>query len=320
MRAIVVRRHGGPAELGLESMSEPDPQPGHVRIRVLRAGVNFADTERRSGLHQDRRLPFVPGLEAAGVVEKAGDAAHAGLVGQRVAVMTDACYAEATIARADDLMRLPDSVTWDQAAAFPIQGLTAYHALHDVARVRAGETVLVHAAAGGVGQWLVQLAVRAGARVFGTCSTPAKAETVRALGAAAAFLYGPDVLRALLEATGGRGMDVVLDSVGRDTQATSLSALAPFGRLVHFGTASGRPAPIDVEDLYEKSIQVGAYWLRTPLPAGLARSAAQTLLEGLGRGTLQAPVAAVLPLEQAAAAHAALESRQTQGKLLLRTE
>jgi NADPH2:quinone reductase len=316
---MVVRRHGGPEELALELMDEPEPAAGDVRIRVARAGVNFSDTERRSGRHPDRRLPFVPGLEAAGVVDKAGSAIHAGLVGRRVAVLAEACYAEATTARVADLMHLPDSVAWDQAAAFPIQGLTAYHALHTVARVRAGEIVLVHAAAGGVGHWLVQLAVQAGARVFGTCSTPAKAETVRGLGATA-FLYGPDVLPAVLEATGGRGADVVLDSVGRDTQETSLAVLAPFGRLVHFGTASGPPAPFDVEDLYEKSIQVGAYWLRTPLPAGAARAAVQALIDGLARGTLHAAVASVLPLERAAEAHAALESRQTQGKLLLRTE
>jgi NADPH2:quinone reductase len=237
-----------------------------------------------------------------------------------VAVIAQACYAETAIARVAGLFPLPDAITWDQAAAFPIQGLTAYHALHQAARVRPGETVLVHAAAGGVGQWCVKLAALAGARVLGTCSTPGKVDVVRALGAADAFLYGPGVLPGVLERTAGRGVDVVIDSVGRDTQATSLAALAPFGRLVHIGTASGRPAPIDAEDLYDRSLQVGAFWLNTPVDPDVRQAAARTLLEGLERGTLRAPSVTVHALEQAALAHAALESRGTQGKLLLRVE
>jgi NADPH2:quinone reductase len=165
----------------------------------------------------------------------------------------------------------------------------------------------------------VQLARRAGARVFGTCSSAAKAETVRSLGAEGAFEYAT-AMDALLARTDGRGVDVVLDSVGRDTEPISRAVLAPFGRLVYFGTASGPPAPIDVEDLYERSIQVGAFWLRTPLPPDVARAAADDLLDGLAHGTLRAPTATVHPLEDAAAAHAALESRRTQGKLLLAME
>jgi NADPH2:quinone reductase len=215
-------------------------------------------------------------------------------------------------------MPLPDALTWEQAAAFPIQGLTAHHALHTAARLRTGESVLVHAAAGGVGQWCVQLAVRAGARVFGTCSTPRKIEIVRGLGAEDAFLYGPGVVASLRERTGGRGVDVVLDSVGRDTQKTSLEALAPFGRLVHYGSASGDPRPVDIDDLYDKSIQVGAFWLRTPPPPGSARAAVSALVEGLASGSLRTPEITVFPLAEAAEAHRALESRGTQGKLLLR--
>ena len=198
-----------------------------------------------------------------------------------------------------------------------MQGLTAYHALHDAARVRAGETVLVHAAAGGVGTWLVRLARRAGARVLGACSSEAKAERVRALGADHAFVT-ERALAHIGELTGGRGVDVVLDSVGRDTRALSLAALAPFGRLVCFGDASGAPAPFDPEELYDRSLQVGTYWLRTTHPAAVRARAVDALLGGIADGSLPVPETTVYPLAEAAAAHRALESRASRGKLLLR--
>jgi NADPH:quinone reductase len=318
VKAVVVRRFGGPEVLALEDVREPQPAAGEVRIRVALAGVNFTDAERRAGLNPEVALPWIPGTEAAGVVDAAGPEADASLIGRRVAAITGSCYAEATLARVDQLMPLPDAVGWEAGAAFAVQGLTAYHLLHTAARVRSGESVLVHAAAGGVGSWCVQLARQAGARVFGACSTADKAGIARALGADEAFVYGPGLAAALRERTGGRGVDVVLDSVGRDTQEASLAALAPFGRLVHYGTASGRPAPIDVEDLYERSLQVGAYWLRTVHPPEAVRRAVAALLEGLADGSLRAPALTVVPLADAAAAHQALESRQTHGKILLR--
>jgi NADPH:quinone reductase len=318
VKAIVVSRHGGPEVLVLQPVPEPQPGPGQARIRVAIAGVNFTDTERRRGLHARKDLPWIPGIEVAGVVEAIGDGVDPSLLGRRVAAITESGYAEKNVVEAADLMLLPDALTWEQAAAFPIQGLTAHHVLHTAARLRSGESVLVHAAAGGVGQWCVRLAAKAGARVFGTCSTPRKVEIVRALGAEEAFLYGPDVVAALRERTGGRGVDVVLDAVGRDTQKTSLEALAPFGRLVHFGSASGAPEPVNVDDLYEKSIHVGAFWLRTPQPPDVAQAAVRALLEGLVSGSLRAPPTTELPLAAAADAHRVLESRGTEGKLLLR--
>jgi NADPH2:quinone reductase len=318
VRAIVVRRHGGPEVLVVEEAPEPQPGPGQVRIRVAMAGVNFTDTERRQGRHALKGLPWIPGIEVAGVVEAIGDGVDPSLLDRRVAAITESGYAEKTVAEAADLMLLPEALTWQQAAAFPIQGLTAYHLLHTAARLRAGESVLVHAAAGGVGQWCVQLAVRAGARVFGTVSTRRKVEIVRALGAEDAFLYGPDVVPSLRDRTGGRGVDVVLDAVGRDTQKTSVEALAPFGRLVHFGSASGDPELVNVDDLYDKSIQVGAFWLRTPQPPAVAQAAVSALLDGLVRGSLRTPETREFPLTDAAEAHRALESRDTEGKLLLR--
>ncbi len=316
MKAIVVRRTGAPDVLALEDWPVPEPGAGQVRIRVAMVGVNFTDGEGRRGL-SPKTLPWIPGIEAAGVVEALGDGVDASWRGRRVATIRGPTYAEAILAGVGDLTPLPDGVTWEQAAAFPIQGRTAYHMLHSAARVRAGETVLVHAAAGGTGSWCVQLGARAGARVFGACSTAAKVDAARAFGAEDAFVYGPDLAERIRERTCGRGVDVVLDSVGRDTQEASLAALAPFGRLIHFGTASGAPALVDVERLYDKSIQVAAYWLLTPHPPEAVRAATTTLLGGLADGSLRAPVTGVYPLAEAAAAHSALESRASHGKLLL---
>jgi NADPH2:quinone reductase len=317
MKAIVVRRTGGPDVLALEDSRVPEPGAGEVRIRVVMVGVNFTDGEGRQGL-SPKTLPWIPGIEAAGVVDALGDGVAPSWRGRRVAATGRSTYAEAIVAGVGDLMPLPDGVTWEQAAACPIQGSTAYHMLHSAVRIRAGETVLVHAAAGGTGSWCVQLAVRAGARVFGACSTAAKVDAARAFGAEDAFVYGPDLAERIRARTGGRGVDVVLDSVGRDTQEASLAALAPFGRLIHFGTASGAPALVDVERLYDKSISVGAYWLLTPHRPAAVRAATATLLGGLADGSLRAPVTRVYTLAEAAAAHQALDSRASQGKLLLR--
>jgi NADPH2:quinone reductase len=317
MKAIVVRRTGGPEVLGLEDWPVPEPGRGQVRIRVVMVGVNFTDTEGRRGL-SPKTLPWIPGTEAAGVVEALGEGVDRSWLGLRVATTSRPSYAEAILAGTNDLIPLPDAISWEQAAAFPIQGLTAFHLLHSAARLRAGESVLVHAAGGGVGSWCVQLAAQAGARVFGVCSTTAKAEAARALGAEDAFLYGPAMAEQVRERTAGRGVDVVLDSVGRDTQQASLAVLAPFGRLIHFGTASGPPALVDVESLYDRSIQVGAYWLLTPHSPEAVRAGRATLLRGLADGSLRVSVTGIYPLAQAAVAHRALELRGTQGKLLLR--
>jgi NADPH2:quinone reductase len=240
--------------------------------------------------------------------------------GDRVAYAGGApgSYAQVRVMAADRLLRLPAGIDDRQAAAMMLKGMTVRYLVRKTYPVKAGETVLVHAAAGGVGSWCVQLAARAGARVFGACSSAAKVAAARALGAEDAFVYGRDLAERIRARTGGRGVDVVLDSVGRDTEEASLAALAPFGRLIFFGTASGPPALVDVERLYDSSIQVGAYWLLTPHPPEAMRAATATLLGGLADGSLRLPITGVYPLAEAAAAHRALESRASQGKLLLR--
>jgi NADPH2:quinone reductase len=201
-------------------------------------------------------------------------------------------------------------------AALPLQGLTAWGVVHLAARLEPGQSVLLHAAAGGVGRLALQLAQRAGARVFGTGSTPAKRAEIERLGATA-LPYGEGLAEQVRALTGGRGADVVLDSVGRDTQAASLAALAPFGTLVFFGEASGAPSPVAIDDLYRGSQRVGAFGLDlAAAPARYAQARAQ-LAAALCDGSLSLAIAKVYALERAGEAHAALEGRGTIGKLLL---
>jgi NADPH2:quinone reductase len=211
---------------------------------------------------------------------------------------------------------LPDALDDITAAAIPQQGLTAWFLVHRAARVRAGQIVLIHAAAGGVGLLAVQLARRAGARVLGTISGEHKASAVEEAGGEP-LLYGDDLADRVRERTGGRGVDLVLDSIGLPTQAASMASLAPFGELVYFGDAGGMPAPFYPDVLYRRSLKVSAFRLDTPLdPAALAK-ARHELVAGALDGTLRFRIERTLPLAQASEAHRLLESRRTIGKIVL---
>jgi NADPH:quinone reductase len=321
MRAIVVTSLGGPEVLQLGEAPRPTPGPGQVLIRVHRSGVNFSDTERRSGVYRKPSLPWIPGSEGAGVVEEIGDGADPGLRGRRVAFWAmppavSGAYAEYAVAPQEVLFLLSDRVSFDQGAALPQQGLTAYGVVRFGAGIREGQTVLLHAAGGGVGLIALQLARSAGARVLGTVSTAEKSEAVRSLGGEP-LLYGDDLLERVLAMTEGRGVDVVLDSVGRATQEISLAALAPYGHLVCYGDASGFPPPIDPDRLYERCLKVSAYTLRLDFHPEAWRDARQDLLRQVEEGRLRLTVSRVLPLAEAAEAHRLLESRRVVGKLLL---
>jgi NADPH2:quinone reductase len=315
---VLVHKLGGPEVLTHGQCPLPEPDRGQVRVRVRAAGINFADTEKRRGLYMAVDLPWIPGHEGAGVVEALGLDVEAHWLGRRVVFLGQATYAQQALADVDTLVELPDALSYEQAAALPVQGLTAYHLLFTVGRVRPGERVLVHAAAGGVGLLAVQLARRAGARVWGSVSSEVKVPLVRALQPDGVFLYGPALEAGIRAATDGAGVDLVLDSVGLDTQAQSLALLAPFGRLIHFGTASGAPRPLDPDRLYERSLAVGAYWLRTPHPPELQRQALANLVAWLADGSLCLPALEVLDWQHVSDAHARLETRRTMGKLVLR--
>jgi NADPH:quinone reductase len=319
MKAVRIHEFGGPEVLRLDDVPEPTAGAGEVLLRVRAAGVNFSDTESRRGVSASRvLLPAILGLEAAGVIAAVGTGVNPALRGLRAVGLARESQAELVRMTASEVVLLPDAVDFDVGAALPVQGLTAYHLLHTVDWVTPGMTLLVHAIAGGVGLMVLQLAKAAGARVFGTASTEEKAEVARRLGADAVLVSPPDLAAEVLGLTGGEGVNLVFDSVGRSTAEASLRCLAPFGHLVFFGQASGPPAPLDVGTLYPRSLKVSAYWLGAPHPADSHRSALNELVSDVAAGTLTCTLGQRLPLEQVADAHRALEGRGSVGKVILR--
>jgi NADPH2:quinone reductase len=319
--AIFAHETGGSEVLRLESHDPGEPGPGAVRIRVAAAGVNFIDVYFRTGLYP-RPMPFVCGLEGAGTVEAVGAGVETIAVGDRVAwAGVPSSYASQVIAPADRVVAIPKGVSDTTAAAVMLQGMTAHYLAHGCRETRPGDVALVQAAAGGTGLLLVQTLKAAGARVIGTCSTEAKAAIARAAGADDVIDYtNEDVPEAIRRLTGGRGVDVVYDSVGRATFEGSLASLRPRGLLALFGQSSGVVPPFDLGRLNS----LGSLFVTRPSlahytqdPAELALRAG-AVLGAAANGSLDVRIAAEFPLAEAAAAHDALESRATSGKLLLR--
>lgn len=321
MRAVRVHETGGPDVLRLEEAAVPEPGAGEAAVRVEYAGVNFVDTYHRTGLYR-KPLPFVPGVEGAGVVEAVGPEAGHVSVGDRVAwAMHPGSYAEVAVVPAWRLMRIPDGLGTDVAAAVMVQGMTAHYLAHSTYALGPDDVAVVHAAAGGVGLLLVQMARELGATVIGTCSTEEKAEHVRRAGADHVILYTEQDFRSeVRRITGDRGATVVYDSVGQATFHDSLASLRTRGLLVLFGQASGPVEPFDPGDLAAG----GSLYLTRPslahytLDREEVKSRAGSVLEAVQDGRLQVRIHEILPLERAAAAHEKLESRETSGKLLLR--
>jgi NADPH:quinone reductase len=320
VKAIRVGEPGGPEALRPVDLPDPEPGRGQVRVRVRAAGVNFIDVYHRTGLYP-LPLPFVPGLEGAGTVDAVGESASAFAVGDEVAwTGVPGSYAELAVAPQERLVRVPEGLAARDAAAAMLQGMTAHYLARSVYPLGPEDSCLVHAAAGGVGLLLVQLAKRAGARVLATVSTGEKAELARAAGADRVILYeSEDFQAAVLEATGGLGVQVVYDSVGRTTWDKSLGSLARRGMLVLFGQSSGSVPPIDPQLLAKG----GSLFLTRPSlfdyvadRDSLERRAGD-VLGAVARGELKLRIGATFPLAEAGQAHAALESRRTTGKLLL---
>lgn len=321
MRAIRVHEYGGPEVFKLEEVTLPEPGGGEALVTVEAAGVNFIDVYHRTGLYPGA-LPFTPGMEAAGVVEAVGPGVYEVEVGDRVAyAMERGSYAERAVVPAWKLVRLPESLDAEAGAAAMLQGMTAHYLTRSTYPLAGGETALVHAAAGGVGLLLVQMAARIGATVIGTVSTEEKARLAREAGADAVILYTEgDFAEEALRLTDGRGVHVVYDSVGQATFDQSLACLRPRGLLALFGQSSGPVPPIDPSVLAAGG---GSLFLTRP---GLAHYAADRgeLLERAGdvlhwvaTGELRLRIDRTYPLSEAAEAHRALEGRQTAGKVLL---
>ncbi len=323
MHALVFDSFGGPEVLSYREIPAPTLSPGMALVRMHAVGLNFADLYRRRGTyHLDGAPPWVLGYEGAGVIEaidRNGDASSEDLVvGARVA-FADVAHANAEVVRAPcvRLVLLPASVSFESAAAVMLQGLTAHYLIHDSHRITPGEIVVVHAAAGGVGLLLTQLAARAGARVLGLVSSEAKAAAARRAGAEQTILYSADwpaVVRAFAD---GRGADVIYDSVGT-TLDQSLTATRTGGHVVFYGMAGGDPAPVDPRRLMDesKSLTGGDLWnVLTSAQERRRRSA--ELFGLLERGELSATIAKTFALSNGAEAHALLEGRGVIGKIVL---
>jgi NADPH:quinone reductase len=320
VRAIRLATTGDPEVLAVEDVAAPEPGRGEVLVEVAVAGVNFIDTYQRSGLYP-LELPTGLGFEGAGTVTAVGDGVTDRQVGDRVA-WADALgsYAEQVVVAAERAVRVPAAVDLEVAAALMLQGMTAHYLANSTYTLRRDDTALVYAAAGGVGRLLVQLAKRRGARVLACTSTEAKADAVRALGADEVILYRDvDLPEAVAALTDGQGVDVVYDSVGKDTFDTSLDCLKPRGLMVLYGGASGPVPPIDLQvlnrkgSLYVTRPKLGDY-VATPDELEWRAGALFDLVAG---GQLDVAIHQRYPLEDAAQAHRDLASGTTSGKLLL---
>jgi NADPH2:quinone reductase len=319
--AIRIHQTGGPEVLKWEEVQVGDPGPGKLRIRQAAAGLNFIDVYHRSGLYP-QRAPFTPGVEGAGTVDAVGDQVHDFKPGDRVAYAgPQGGYAEERLIDADRVVKLPDEISFEQAAAMMLQGMTVRMLLRAVYPVKEGDMILVHAAAGGVGLILCQWASALGATVIGTVSTEEKAELARAHGCAHPILYTrQDFVAEVSKLTAGQKLPVVYDSVGKSTFVQSLDCLRPRGLMVSFGNASGPVDPISPLVLSQK----GSLFLTRPTlfhyiaTRPELEQSADDLFDMVRSGKVKIEAKQSFPLKDAAEAHRALEARKTSGSTILR--
>lgn len=318
--AIRVHEYGGPEKMVWEDVPRPDPKPGEALVRQEAIGLNYIDVYFRTGLYKAPSLPVTIGMEGAGVVEAVGDGVTDIKPGDRVAYAGAlGAYAEARCVNADRLVKIPEGIDFTQAAAMMLQGMTAQFLIRRCYKVQKGDTILLHAAAGGVGLILTQWATHLGATVIGVVSTPEKAELIKQHGAAHALLTSENIPARVKEITSGAMVPVVYDSVGRDTFMTSLDCLRPFGLMVSFGNASG---PVSLPDLGVLAAKGSLYLTRPTLNTYTAKredlvATANDLFEAVKSGAVKVRVNQTFPLKDAAEAHRALESRKTTGSTVL---
>jgi NADPH2:quinone reductase len=320
MKAIRVEEYGGPEKLVYREVDKPEPKAGEALVRIEATGVNYIDVYHRTGLYPIP-LPFTPGSEASGMVEAVGGDVNEIQVGDRVAyAMSLGAYAEYGAVPAARLVKVPDGVDAESAAAAMLQGMTAHYLVTSTYALKRGDTALVHAAAGGVGLLLIQMAKRIGARVFGTVSTEEKARLAREAGADEVIIYTEqDFQEEVKRLTEGKGVEVVYDSVGRTTFMKSLESLVPRGLLALFGQSSGTVPPFDAALLAQK----GSLFLTRPSLAHYTATREELLwragevFKWIGAGQLKMRIGKSFPLAEASEAHRQLEGRATTGKVLL---
>ncbi len=320
MKAIRIHNSGGPEALTYEEVPTPQPGPGEARVKLAASGVNFVDVYQRKGLYPIN-LPFIGGQEGSGVVDAVGEGVTEVKPGDKVAYTSvQAAYAEYAIVPVARLIPVPDGVSLEDAAAAMLQGLTAHYLATSTYPLQPGETALVHAAGGGVGQLLTQIAKKRGARVFGTVSTEEKAELARASGADEVIYYTrEDFAAATRRLTDGKGVHVVYDSVGHDTFDKSLDSLRLRGYLVLYGQSSGPVAPVNPQILNAK----GSLFLTRPTLVNYIATREELLqrtnelFSWIKEGAVRVRIDKTFPLSEAAEAHRYLEGRHTKGKVLL---
>jgi NADPH2:quinone reductase len=318
MRKVNILETGGPDVLQLVSTTSPTPGRNEVLVDVEAAGVNYVDVLQRTG-QSDIAKPYTPGLEGVGTITEVGPGVNQLEINTRVAwIYVIGSYAEQIILPVKQAIRIPSSFGISEAMLF--QGVTAHYLLHEYRNIRPGDVVLVHSAAGGVGQILVQWLKHLRATVIATASSAQKLETARALGADHTVNYSHGFLEEVLELTSGRGVDLALDAVGAATFADSVKALARRGMVVSYGHASGPAADVEVRPLVLKAARVAGATVFEYIrdPEEMQRRAA-AVIEGIQHGWLRMASPTNFALEQASAAHRAIESRDTQGKLVLLT-
>jgi NADPH:quinone reductase len=322
MKAVRLTEYGGPEVLNVVEIEKPVPTGHEVLIEIKAIGVNYADTARREGQYVVKTpLPFIPGAEIAGVVAAVGEQVKSVKPGTRIVTLIESGgYAEYALTDERSLIPIPEQLDFHTAVALPLQGLSAYHILKTMGRLEKGESVLIHAAAGGVGTIAVQLAKLFGAgKVIATASSAEKLALAREMGADVLINYTePDWEQQVLDATGGRGVNVALEMVGGDVFNKTVKCLATFGRLVVFGAASGEHSRFYPLSLMARNQSVIGFFLpqiiRKP---ELLQPSLVELLTYLGAGKLKLTIGGVFPLEDAAKVHTLLQSRKTQGKLIL---
>lgn len=319
MKAIQISQFGEPDVLKIQDVQIAKPNKGQALIRVKAAGVNFIDIYQRRGTYPVK-LPYVPGLEGAGIVEAIGEEVKNVKVGDRVAYVHEpGSYAELSLVDAEHLILLPPELSFEQGAAFPLQGMTAHYLLHEFRKVKSTDIVLIHAAAGGMGLLLVQWAKHLGARVIGTTSTEEKAKIAKEAGADEVILYTKtDFVTEIMRLTKDHGADLIIDGVAKTTFPGNLKAAALRGNIVIFGAASGLADPISPNVLMARSLTVsGGTLFNYLLSKEELAMRSKAVIEGLRQGWLKLTIDDVLPLEKASVAHQRLEDRKTIGKVLL---
>jgi NADPH2:quinone reductase len=321
VKAIRIHEHGGPEVLKWEEVEVPDPKEGEIRLKQKAIGLNYLDVYKRQNLRNlAPPLPYTPGMEGAGVVTAVGPGVTTCKVGDAVAYasLQEGAYAEERILPADLAVAVPSSIDPVVAAAVIFKGLTTHVLINKGFKVERGHTILVHAAAGGVGSLLCQWASAKGATVIGTVSTQEKAVQAKEDGCHHVILYKDEnFVDRVMEITSGKGVDVVYDSVGKDTLNGSLECLNYSGCLVSFGIASGVPEPVRYDQLVSKSLVLSSIGYYTDVDRDALQVAAKELFADVEKGVLRVRVNHKFPLSQASQAHAAIESRKTTGSIVL---